>query len=434
MSRFAFFRQSGWMLAATVVGGAFMWAVHPILQKPVNQIDLGALTHFLEKFLSAPISTEEYGLFLTLVNLLGLMGIPAVGLQTIFAQQAASAITEPLEQQLRTTVRTVMASAFLIWLGLCLAAFFLRRHLMDALQISQAASLWITLLTGLLVLWTPVLTGILQGRQNFLWFGWASISGGIGRCLAILLIVRVLGHHVTGIMLGVLVGVGVAFLICLSQTYHVLRGPGAAVPWSGWLRRVVPLTFGLGAMTFMLSADVIVIRSLFPKASGFYGAGRIIGNALVFFTIPLAAVMFPKVVQSAAKAERTDVVALALGTTALLGGAAALFCTLFPGLPLWLIYDKSYFAMKPLVVWFAWCILPLTLSNVLTNNLLARSHYRAVPWLVLVAAGYGVTLLAVSPKLVQIPQLEAFQMVAQILGFYSLLLCGVSAWFTWKKP
>ena len=237
-SRFAYFRQSGWMLVATVVGGAFMWAVHPILQKPVDQVDLGALTHLLKRFVSAPISKDDYGLFGALVGLLGLMGIPAVGLQTIFAHQTASAITESLEQQLRTTARTVLAVGFLIWLALCLTAFFFRRYLMGTLEISQAASLWITLLTGLLVLWTPVLTGILQGRQNFLWYGWTSISGGIGRCLAIAIIVRVLGHQVTGTMLGVLVGVSIPFLICLSQTYRVLRGPGAAVPWSGWLKRV----------------------------------------------------------------------------------------------------------------------------------------------------------------------------------------------------
>ena len=430
----SFFRQSGWMMVSAIVGGGFMWAVHPILQKPVDQVELGAVTEFLKRFVQESISKDQYGLFCTFLNLLGLIGIPAIGLQTIFAQQAASAISEPLERQLRTTIRTVLAVIFLIWLVLLLGSLFVQDAVIRVLGIGDAAALWIMLVAGLFVLWMPVLLGLLQGRQNFLWFGWASILSGLGRCLAIAVTVRVLGNRSTGTMLGVLFGAGVNFVICLFQAFPLLRGPGAPVPWRRWLGRVAPLTFGLGAMAFMVNADVVVVRSLLPKdQSGLYGAARIIGNALIFFTIPLATVMFPKVVQSAARAERTDVVALALGTTALLGGAAALVCTLFPGLPLWLMYDRSYFVIKPLVPWLAWCILPLTLSNVLTNNLLARERYRAVPWMVLVALGYGATLLGLSHRILQADALGGFKMVAWILGAYSLFLLGVSAWFTWRK-
>jgi O-antigen/teichoic acid export membrane protein len=113
--------------------------------------------------------------------------------------------------------------------------------------------------------------------------------------------------------------------------------------------------------------------------------------------------------------------------------AAAVFCTVFPGLPLQLVYDKSYMVIKPLVPWFAWCMFLLTLANVLINNLLARERFRAIPWLVLVAAAYGLTLLALAPHYVELDYLTAFKRVVQILGAFSLLLLAVSAWFTWKK-
>jgi len=206
------------------------------------------------------------------------------------------------------------------------------------------------------------------------------------------------------------------------------------VDWRLWLKRVLPLTVGLGASTFILSADMIVVRSLFPgDQTGLYGAAGIIGRALVYFTIPMAGVMFPKIVHSAARSERTDVLAQALGATTLLGVAAAVFCSAFPGLPLQLVYDKSYLVIKPLVPWFAWCMLPLPLANVLINNLLARERFRAVPWLVVVAAAYGLTLLALAPHYVELEYLTAFKRVVQILGAFSLLLLAVSAWFTWRK-
>jgi len=77
------------------------------------------------------------------------------------------------------------------------------------------------------------------------------------------------------------------------------------------------------------------------------------------------------------------------------------------------------------VPWFAWCMLPLALATVLLNSLMARSQFRAVPWLVLVAAGYGVTLYL---------RHESFVQVIQTLGGFGLLLLAVCAWFSFRRP
>jgi hypothetical protein len=67
-------------------------------------------------------------------------------------------------------------------------------------------------------------------------------------------------------------------------------------------------------------------------------------------------------------------------------------------------------------------MLPLTLSNVLINGLHARGQFRAVPWLVAVAIGYGVTLNFWH---------GTFLMVIQILGSFGIMMLAVCAWFTW---
>ena len=418
------------MMLAGVIMGVFMWAVHPVLVKPVDQVGLG----FLNSVVKRPFDHDEYSLFTTLLQIVGLMSIPAAGLQIVFAQQTASALTPEQERQLRRTVHAVLGGTLGIWLLGLAVVFLLRDQILGQLHIAHPASLWLTILAGLPILWAPVLSGVLQGRQNFMWLGWMAILNGVGRCLAVVVIVRLIGSRVGGAMAGVLLGVVGVLLVCLWQTRSVWRGQGHSVDWRRWLKRVVPLTIGLGASTFILSADMIVVRSLFPgKETGLYAAAGIIGRALVYFTIPMAAVMFPKIVQSAARSERTDVLAQALGATTLLGLAAAAFCTAFPGLPLQLVYDKDYLVIKPLVPWFAWCMFPLPLANVLINNLLARERFRAVLWLVVVAAAYGLTLLALAPHYVELEYLAAFKRVVQILGAFSLLLLAVSAWFTWRK-
>jgi len=39
-------------------------------------------------------------------------------------------------------------------------------------------------------------------------------------------------------------------------------------------------------------------------------------------------------------------------------------------------------AAAPLVPWYAWALVPLTLANVLIQNLLARGRFAAMPWLI----------------------------------------------------
>jgi len=195
--------------------------------------------------------------------------------------------------------------------------------------------------------------------------------------------------------------------------------------WGAWLRRLAPVTLGLGVGTFMLAADMIFVQAFFPASqTAYYAAAGMIGRALVYFTQPVATVMFPKLARSKATGQKSNALALALGVTALAGAGAALMCTFFPALPLRMVrYGPSYIEISaPLIPWFAWCMLPLTLATVLINSLMAQSRFAAVPWLLAVAVGYGLTLYF---------HHDTFKQVIQILGIFSTLLLAVCAWFTW---
>lgn len=415
------------MVLASFLGGVFMTAVHIIAAKDFTSPHLGPLTAF------PPLDKGAYGLFYTLVLVLGYIGIPAAGLQTIVAQQTAMTVTEGQRRELRGVIRVLLGATLVIWALGALAAFLFRSELLAEFKIKDPAALSITLLAGLVLLWSPVLSGVLQGQQNFLWLGSVGVLHGFGRCLAIFIIVRLLGAGVAGAMTAVLAGALLTLLISAWQTRFVWRGAADSFLWRPWLKRVVPLTLGIGATTLMMTADMILVRSVFnADQTGFYSAAGVLGRALAYFTGPMAAVMFPKIVQSAARAERTDVLAQALGATFLLGGAGALFCTLFPAVPLRIMYDQSFLVIQPLVPWFAWGILPLTLSNVLINNLLARSRFGVVPWLLAFALSYSAVLLFLSRKLNVGAELDAFKTIVRALGSFGLLTLIVSAWFTWR--
>ena len=403
--KMAFFRQSGWMVIATTASGVFMFAVHKVAK-------------------TMPLETGEYGLFTTLLQVVAQMGIPAIGLQVVFAHQAASALNETHERQLAGVLRKVLFGTFLIWLAIVAASFIWQQQIFDALKVNNPAAVWMTVAVALPTLWFPIVMGMLQGRQNFLWLGWANIFNGIGRFAAVCVTVGLLGYYTAGAMVAVFAGLAAAIVTGLWQIREYFRGPTLPFPWSEWLYRVGGLTLGLGTAQFMLSADMIFARHYFSQEqSGYYAAAGMIGRALVYFTAPLVAVMFPKLVGSAARGKKTDVLALVLGLTAALCVAAGIGCTLFPTLPLRIVYSKDYIDVAgPLVPWFVWCMAPLTLANVLISGLMAHRRFAAVPWLLAVAVGYGVALSYFH---------SSFIVVIRTLGIFGLLLFGVCALFTW---
>src|SRR5262245_36252488 len=89
----SFFRQSGWLMIANVVGGALMWAVH-----------------FLNKF----IPPGEYGSFGALLAVV--MLLPTIPLQMVLAQQTAKALAQHREREVSGVIHAVWLVISLLWL------------------------------------------------------------------------------------------------------------------------------------------------------------------------------------------------------------------------------------------------------------------------------------------------------------------------------
>ncbi|HXJ61465.1 MAG TPA: hypothetical protein VNU68_32895 [Verrucomicrobiae bacterium] len=405
MSKSSFFRQSGWMAFASGVFGLLMTAVHKIAKQ---------------------MGHEEYSVFATLLLWISQLSVPALGLQYTFVQQTITDLDAGKRAALAGALRTLIAAVVAIWLLLAGVVFLVQDYLLTNYKIQNPAALWVAVATLLLSVLVPMLWGVLQGQQNFLWLGWATMLNGLLRMAGAAVAVLLLGWRAAGVMGGVLAGFVVAAGISIWQIRDLLGCAPSAFQWRPWLKRVVPITLGMGALTYLLTQDGIAVQRFFTAdQSGQYAKVGIIGRALYFFTAPLTLVLFPKLVQSAVRSEKTSVLAQALGATFLMGSNAALVCTFFPRLPLWVLYDASDYPIAPLVPLFGWCVLPLTLSTVLVNNLLARQRFAVVPWVVAVAVGYGVSLHL---------RHDSFRQVIYTLGtFGSLLLIGCIFFTCWGR-
>ena len=398
----AFFRNSVWLMFSNVASGMMMWGVH---------------------FLSKRIPDAEYG---TLISLLAVtILVPTIPLQMVFAQQTAAALATGRERQLAGMLRAAWLTTFVLWLLAVVAVVLFGNNILSAWRISNPAALWATLLVMLGALWFPMFCGVLQGQQKFLWLGWTAIFNGVGRIGSAALIVVILGGYAAGIITGAAVGFGLAVGVAIWQTRGVWLGQAEPFEKRGLLKQVIPAMLGFGAYQFLFTADTIFVKTYFsPDETAFYGGAGTLSRALVWLVGPLTAVMFPKIVHSVARGEKSNLLLLTLVCTGALAGCGALGLWVTAPWLLKLVYKPSYIEVGLRVLpWYAFAMVPLTLGNVLVSNLLARSQFGLVPWLVALAIAYGVALTHFNQSLV---------MVLQTFGVSNVLLVVVCAWFTSK--
>lgn len=406
MSRAVFFKQSGWMATAALLGGVLNMASNFVAQR---------------------MPEGQFNIFDTALSALGILAIPAVGVQAAFAAQAAAADSDEQRRSLAAAMRGVLSWLGVVWAALAVVCVLWSERLTAAYNLSQPGMLWLLLFICLVTLVTPVPSGVLQGRQDFAWFGAATLMNGLGRFVVLALVVKLLAWGAMGALAGVLAGSMVVLALVAWRTRDALRADAGAFEWRGWLSRLVPVTFGLGALIFIMQADALIVRDklqplLTNDQTDGYSAVRKIAQAMVFMVGALVTVMFPKVARSFQRSEKSDVLKLTVGLTAAVGIAGAALATVYPELPLRLLSPGRLIASKSLVPIFCWAFVPLALSNVLVWNLLARECYRSVPWLVAVAAGYWWALNRFHESLLSVI------IVLGVSGSVLLAVCGVFVW------
>lgn len=419
----SFYKASGWLVLATAVGGVGMFLVQVVA------------VEWLEP--------RDYGLMNTLFQTLNLAMIPALGLQTVFAQQAAAASNEVESQQTLITARNVLIALLAIWGFGAICLLLTQGYWMQKLKSPISLPLWLTLGAALPQLCLPVWMGILQGQERFLWLGNAIISNGIIRFMAATVLVGALGLGVTGAVASALIGFAVAVGICFWKVPNSARKVKSAFDWGMWLKKIIPLTLGLGSSTFFLGYDMIVVRMKFDEAlSGYYGAAGLCGRGLVIFTIPIAQVMFPRVVKLNSSGSGTQkVVWLTLFTTAILAFAVCL--TIWGGAALidrlissdfdakWNLLNqlnseqlRKLEYISKLAPGFVLAMTPLCLANVLINNLIAKRDYSHLWLLISVTVSYGVTLMYWTP--------DKLSGVITMIGLFSSLLLVSAGFSVWR--
>ncbi len=399
-SRRTFFRQSGWLMSANIAAGVFSWAVH---------------------FLNKGIPDAEYGNFGTLLMITAC--VPTLPLQMVFAHQAAQALALHRQGQLAGMVRLVFGVLVLAWVAGALGVLLMQSAILARWQL-PLAGLWIALGAVLVGLLSPMFLGLQQGKQDFLGMGWAMILGGLGRITAAAVLVLGFGCGANGMIAGALLGGGLMAAIAVWRTRDLWANRPEPFDVRASLGQVIPLMLGFGACQFLFTADTVLAKAFFSgEEMKPYVAAGTLSRALLWAVLPLAAVMFPKLVRGHVRSEKTGLLGIVALGTGLLTICGALVLWLCGPWVVKLVYKSGdVVGVMRLLPWYAGAIIPLALANVLVNDLLARNRFGIVVPALLLAVAYGFALVQV---LNWFP--GRLEVVLQTLGMFNLLLLLVSA-------
>lgn len=400
-----FFRQSGWLMMASIIGGVLMFAVH---------------------FLNKLIPDEDYSAFGVLLMVVAC--VPTLPLQMVFAQQTAKALATGQERKLARMTQGLLLLVTVVCLLIAVLVFTFKSAIVQYWHLPNATGLLLTLPLLWFSILNPMLVGILQGRQDFFWIGWTTIINGVGRLIGAGILVG-LGFGAGGMTGGVLVGFSIIVFIGMRRTRDLIFIPGEAFDWKV-LRDVVPLFLGFLACQFLFTSDSMFTMGHFTgdQMKPYVLAGTL-SRALLWLVQPLATVMFPKIVQSTMRGQKSNLFGLVVLGTAVISACGMIGLWVTGPIVVRIVGKATDVAgAMALIPWYAGAMVPLAMANVMVNDLLARAKYAVVPYAVLVAIGYGFAMpymLSHFPGRLEVP--------LQTVGVFNLLLFGVCALFTWGK-
>jgi O-antigen/teichoic acid export membrane protein len=352
--------------------------------------------------------------------------MPSIPLQMIFTREAATALATGNAAQLAAKARRSAVALAGLWLAGLLAVFALRDGILEHWKIAQPVTLWLFMLVMLTLLVTPVFGGLLQGKQDFFWLGWTMMLNAFLRVGVAALVIFTVpgGNTAAGFMAGVLAGTATVLFIMMWKTRDLWAVPGTSFNLRPFLREVTPLMIGFGACQLLFCFDTIIVGRFFTEPdTSYYASAGTLARSLMWLVLPLVSVMFPKLVHSTAKAEKSQLFGLTLVLTGVLAIGAGIGLSLLGAIPVRIVYGAERVAGAMAVIpWFALAMVPLTLANVLVNGLLAKGDLRVVPWLALLAIGYAAALWTWHPSL---------QSVLQTLTLFTTALFLAGAVFTW---
>ncbi len=335
----------------------------------------GILGYVYQIIMGRMLSTSEYGLLSAMVALGLIVTLPlsvaVVVLTRKFAEyQAHNAIgrISDLWRSANVWFRNCGLAAGLVFL-------FTAPGIQDYLE---ATTIWPIYLIGLWVLipflWSAS-SALLQGVQEFVWYGFGTSFGIVVRLVsAVVLVWAGLGLNgaLAALVLSSLVG-GALYTHGSKEFWsqHPIKGRHCFTA-----KDIYPIVAATVTFTILFQMDMVLVKHYFdPHEAGIYAAASTLGKTIIHLPAAFVITLLPMVVNNDAKGESSATLLIqSVLLVGLIGGGGSLLFYAVPELIIQVLYGKEYVGAAGVLKYYGFAMLPISFVMLAEHFLIAKGR------------------------------------------------------------
>ena len=254
----------------------------------ISFIYVNILGYFFHFYVSRKLGPEGYGEFMVLYSLMLTVG----NISSIFSIISVKNIVENFNEK-EKILRFFRIFGLLIGGGITLIGICLSPLIKEFLKISYLPYVWVVSLCWLFIFIVAVEKGFLQANNQFGVFAFSSAFELTVRLIFAVILLSS-GFYIWGAIFPSLIGI-MSVLIFLLVVNKNIFGEIKKIS----LKKIITITAYSSPSGFFVYLDDIFIKRIFsPETAGYYASASILGKALMWFSLMLFSVFFPKLVEN----------------------------------------------------------------------------------------------------------------------------------------
>ena len=343
----------------------------------ISTIGGGILGYVFQVLMGRMLSLADYGLFITVMALLAVVGVPIGTLSMMVSRRASYYRVK--NQPGRTAAMFWWINRRVFWIALAtiLCALPFTPFLRDYAHLESLVPVWIFLLLTLTALFVPLNIGFLQAQQNFRWLAISCLTAN-GFKMFFCVTLAYAGFKLSGALMGmVLATMATWMLTYLPLRYVIIQPFGVDLPKDHLsFKGSISLLVSNLSFAMMIHLDLLLVNHYFdPHQAGIYAAAAVLGKAIIYLPTAFSIALFPLAAENEFRSQSSAHFFLnSMMLTACLCGAGAVLYYLFADYIMTLFYGQKYQAAAELLKLYGFAMLPMSLVMVAEHFFITKGR------------------------------------------------------------